>query len=186
MVENVPIVIDPYNLNQPSRLDMGKIIPRDQTGIDFLLVSPDNDTSKRYEWNAKTKEVQNIQLPYKNLNTMDVTTSNISDFKFVSMSMLGYVSLRRQATTEYFQTLAGQRERVRYDFSGSQARLTNFVHYFCSLTKGARPRGGMLMNSIRTKLERVESMSVEDIKQSGGNGEKNQPQQKQGMTQGWK
>jgi hypothetical protein len=177
---------DPYGLNQPLAFDFSKVVPRDQTGVDFLLISPRSDTSKRNIVDNKTGLTKNVQLAYKNVTTEDLTTGNLGDMGIVGGGIHLFNVMLDQSITEYYNSVSGRKRRLRYDFSESQAKWTDYLHSLLNISKSGKPRGGTLMNAIRTKFERVESKSVEDIRNvQDGKGKPGDQQQSGSWNKGW-
>ncbi len=166
----------------PVQGDMNRFVPQDQTGVDFLLVSPENDTSKRNLLDEKSGKVELTQTAHKNLNTVDVSTSNLSPSQMLSVSLLAIVSRECQTITDYYKTEEGRKEKIRYDLSEAQSVLTDVFHTLCTISKAGKPVGGFLLSAIRTRIEHSESSMTEKVLDA----EKEEKEKKKGFFKSWK
>lgn len=160
--------------------ESSKFVPQTSVGVDYMLVSPENDTSKKFS--KINNKVLSIQLPFKNINTSDLSTANLSPMQVTASTQVLLMLNFFQMASSYYQSEDGKSEKVKYDFSEAHSALTNFLHSFCSVSKSGRPRGGMLMEILRTRVERSEASISEVIKQS----ELEKESDKKGWLKGWK
>jgi hypothetical protein len=159
--------------------DISKFVPQNQIGVDYMLVSPENDTSKRYQLDEKTKKFENMQTPFKNVNTTDLATGNLSPMQSVAGIQLLLMINHCQLVTSYYST-EGKNEKIKYDFSEAHNTLTNFLHSVCTISKAGSPKGGMLLEILKTHVERTTSSIQETLKQQ------EVEQEKKGLFGGWK
>jgi len=129
-----------------------KYVPTDAIGVDFMLVSPQNDTSIRNVYDERLGQARPIQTAFKNVNSHDVSTANFSDSQVLAASLLSIIARECQMITEYFKSPAAQDEKVKYDLSEAQAAIVDIKDTFGTATKAGRPRGATLLRAIRNQF----------------------------------
>jgi len=156
----------------PIPVDSSKVIPQTQIGVDFILVSPETNTAEKRQ--LKNKVIKKIDLPFKNFNNSDLTTTNLSPSQVACLVSLSVNAMQCQMITENTRS-----EKIPLDLTDAQNYLTNIAHCFCSIFKSGAPHGGMLLEAIRTKIERTEANISEQLEQK-------ELEKKKGFFGGWK